>query len=65
MQSGAIVPTAHIEDGQLLYNLIVAQAGCAKSTDTLACLQKVPFYTLKNAIDNGPSLFGTNVCARP
>lgn len=61
MESGAPVPTAHIEDGQLLYDLIVNQAGCAQSNDTLACLRRIPFYTLKSAVDSGPSLFGYNV----
>lgn len=61
MQSGSPVPTAHIEDGQLLYDLIVKAAGCDKNKDTLACLRKLPYLALKSAFDNGPSLFGFNV----
>ncbi|KAJ7205201.1 carotenoid ester lipase precursor [Mycena pura] len=54
MQSGSPVPVGPLENGQLFYDQIVQQVGCAGSADTLECLRTVPFDSLKAAQDATP-----------
>jgi carboxylesterase type B len=62
MESGAPVPVGDIENGQVYYDDIVRDTGCAGSADTLQCLREVDFDTLKAVIDNTPSIFAYQVC---
>lgn len=54
VNSGSIVPADPVDcpKGQDIYNTVVGAAGCAKSTDTLACLRTVPYSTLLNATNS-------------
>lgn len=61
MQSGAPIPVGDITNGQVYYDQIVADTGCAGSSDTLACLRTVPYSRLKPAIDKIPSIFDYQV----
>ncbi|OAR01264.1 hypothetical protein LLEC1_04468 [Akanthomyces lecanii] len=58
--SGVPVPTAGIDykRPQATYDKVVAQAGCAGSEDTLACLRSLDFASYYRAVtDNFSSLF--------
>ncbi|KAK1221156.1 hypothetical protein PQX77_016055 [Marasmius sp. AFHP31] len=57
MQSGSPIPVGDITNGQEYYDALVRDTGCSGSTDTLACLRKVPYSTLKAAIDASPGIF--------
>ncbi|KAJ8519557.1 hypothetical protein ONZ45_g3520 [Pleurotus djamor] len=57
MQSGTALPTGDYRGGQVWYDALVEDAGCAGSDDTLACLRRVPYETFKAAMDKSPSLF--------
>ncbi|KAF4617357.1 hypothetical protein D9613_005829 [Agrocybe pediades] len=57
MESGAPLPVGDITHGQEYYDFIVARTGCSKAADTLECLRKVPYASLKDAINRTPSLF--------
>ncbi|KIM38333.1 hypothetical protein M413DRAFT_30177 [Hebeloma cylindrosporum] len=39
------------------YDELVRDAGCSSSHNSLQCLRKVPFATLKNAVDKSPDFF--------
>jgi acetylcholinesterase len=62
MQSGSPIPVGDISNGQVYYDAIVAQTGCAGKADTLACLRTVPYTTLKAAVDDSPGIFAYQVC---
>ncbi|KAG5638889.1 hypothetical protein H0H81_008948 [Sphagnurus paluster] len=51
MQSGSPIPVGDITNGQKYYDAIVSQTGCSGSADTLSCLRKVSYATLKAAIN--------------
>jgi hypothetical protein len=51
MQSGSPIPIGDITHGQGYYDFLVAQTGCTGSSDTLQCLQGVPYATLMDAIN--------------
>ncbi|KAJ7205198.1 Alpha/Beta hydrolase protein [Mycena pura] len=57
MQSGSPIPVGPLENGQMFYDQIVQQVGCAGSADTLECLRTVPFDSLKAAQDATPFIF--------
>ncbi|KAI0793056.1 carotenoid ester lipase precursor [Irpex lacteus] len=57
-ESGAPIPVGDITVGQPVYDAIVQQTGCSGSSDTLACLRKVPYPILKAASDQAPALLG-------
>lgn len=65
MQSGSPLPVADITHGQVYYDAIVAQTGCSKSSDTLACLRTVPYSALKAAMDRSPGVFAYQVSMPP
>ena len=62
MQSGSPLPVGDITHGQQYYDALVAQTGCSGSSDTLACLRRVPYDQLKAAVDASPSVFSYQVC---
>ncbi|KAJ7205202.1 Alpha/Beta hydrolase protein [Mycena pura] len=57
MESGSPIPVGPVENGQIFYDQIVQQVGCAGSVDTLECLRTVPFDVLKAAQDATPFIF--------
>ncbi|KAF4617351.1 hypothetical protein D9613_005823 [Agrocybe pediades] len=57
MESGAPIPVGDITHGQKYYDSIVADTGCSKAADTLACLRTVPYASLKAAINKTPGIF--------
>ncbi|KAG5654308.1 hypothetical protein H0H81_004727 [Sphagnurus paluster] len=57
MQSGSPIPVGDITNGQKYYDAIVSQTGCSGSADTLDCLRKVPYNTLKAAVNKSPGIF--------
>jgi len=40
--------------GQVVYDGVVAAAGCTKAKDTLACLRGLDYQTFRNAVDSAP-----------
>lgn len=61
MMSGAPIPVGDITKGQKYYDAVVADTGCGKANDTLACLRTVPYQRLKDAINKSPSMFSYQV----
>jgi carboxylesterase type B len=51
MNSGSVVPADPVdgEKGQAVYDTVVAKAGCAGKSDTLACLRDADYDTFLNA----------------
>jgi len=60
MNSGSFVPAEPVdtEKAQVVYDTVVANAGCSGSADTLACLRTVDYTTLLNAVNSVPGIFG-------
>ncbi|KAI9644394.1 hypothetical protein NHQ30_007751 [Ciborinia camelliae] len=58
MNSGSIIPADPVDcpKGQVVYNTVVASAGCSTASDTLACLRGVSYQTLLNATNSVPGL---------
>ncbi|KAF9738914.1 hypothetical protein PMIN06_003595 [Paraphaeosphaeria minitans] len=58
MNSGSIVPAKPVDDakGQVVYDLVVKNAGCSSSSDTLACLRSKDYTTFLNAANSVPGL---------
>lgn len=58
MNSGSIVPADPVDcpKGQVVYDTVVASAGCSSATDTLACLRELPYETFLNATNSVPGL---------
>lgn len=58
MNSGSLVPADPVDcpKGQIIYDTVVAAAGCSSSSDTLGCLRTVPYSTLLNATNAVPGL---------
>ncbi|KAF7853263.1 hypothetical protein EAF04_010764 [Stromatinia cepivora] len=58
MNSGSIVPADPVDcpKGQIIYDTVVASAGCSAASDTLACLRAVSYSTLLNATNSVSSL---------
>ena len=61
MQSGGPIPVGDIEHGQLYYDILVKNAACDKSPDTLECLRNIPYDRFKYAIDISPDFFAYQV----
>lgn len=61
LQSGSPMPVGDITNGQVHYDALVQQTGCKSAADTLDCLRKAPYATLKAAIDKSPSIFAYQV----
>ncbi|PKK48648.1 hypothetical protein CI102_6577 [Trichoderma harzianum] len=62
MNSGTAAPAERIDSpkAQAVYNNVVSKAGCSGSSDTLACLRKLPYNTFLNAVNSVPSIFSYN-----
>ncbi|KAK5710522.1 hypothetical protein LTR15_012940 [Elasticomyces elasticus] len=60
MDSGSVVATSDVttSKAQVVYDNVVADAGCSSSTDTLACLRQADYTTLLNAMNSAPGLLG-------
>ncbi|EMR87289.1 hypothetical protein ACHAQE_006570 [Botrytis cinerea] len=58
MNSGSIVPADPVDcpKGQIIYDNVVASAGCSAAANTLTCLRGVPYSTLLNATNSVPGL---------
>ncbi|KAG7088671.1 hypothetical protein E1B28_012643 [Marasmius oreades] len=56
MHSGATVPVGDITNGQNYYDQIVSDTGCSGSADTLACLRRVSYQSLMDAINKTPGI---------
>ncbi|KAF8162761.1 carotenoid ester lipase precursor [Crassisporium funariophilum] len=54
MQSGHMLPVANITDGQVHYDQLVADTGCSRAHDSLACLRSVDYSLLKAAVNKSP-----------
>jgi carboxylesterase type B len=65
MNSGSIVPADPVDcpKGQVVYDTVVSAAGCASSTDTLACLRSVDYTTFLNAANSVPGILSYNSVA--
>jgi hypothetical protein len=63
MQSGGPIPVGDIEHGQLYYDILVKNAACDKSPDTLECLRSIPYGRFKYAMDLSPNFFAYEVNA--
>jgi hypothetical protein len=61
MQSGGPIPVGDIEHGQPYYDILVKNAGCDKSPNTLECLRNIPYARFKYAIDASPDFFAYEV----
>ncbi|KAK4892938.1 hypothetical protein LTR27_008666 [Elasticomyces elasticus] len=60
MDSGSVVATNDVttSKAQVIYDNVVAGAGCSSSTDTLTCLRQADYTTLLNAMKSAPGLLG-------
>ncbi|AEO68535.1 c5f0b5ec-6584-4583-9d83-d8a27670ecc4 [Thermothielavioides terrestris] len=58
MNSGSIVPADPVDcpKGQVVYDTVVKQAGCASSQDTLACLRALPYDKFLAAANSVPAI---------
>ncbi|KAG4025977.1 hypothetical protein MFRU_047g00410 [Monilinia fructicola] len=58
MNSGSVIPADPVDcpKGQIIYDTVVASAGCSTANDSLACLRGVPYQTLLNATNSVPAL---------
>ncbi|KAH9952889.1 Carboxylesterase family-domain-containing protein [Russula dissimulans] len=51
LQSGGPIPVGDIGHGQQYYDHIIRETGCTGQPDTLDCLRRVPYTTLKRAME--------------
>jgi carboxylesterase type B len=58
MNSGSIVPADPVDcpKGQVVYDTVVKNAGCASASDTLACLRAADYTTFLNAANSVPGI---------
>ncbi|CAK7267655.1 hypothetical protein SEPCBS119000_002664 [Sporothrix epigloea] len=58
MDSGSITPADPVDcpKGQAVYDHVVAKAGCADSSDTLACLRSADYSTFLDAVNSVPGI---------
>ena len=59
MDSGSAIPAVDVssQKAQKVYDTVVANAGCAGSSDTLSCLRSLPYTTFLNAVNSVPGIF--------
>ena len=57
MQSGAPIPIGNFTHGQRYFDDIVFRTGCDGATEKLNCLRRVPFASLRDAINASPGVF--------
>lgn len=65
MNSGSAVPADSVDSAkpQVIYNQVVANAGCSGRSDSLQCLREVPFEVLSACSDYFPSPFNCDADA--
>ncbi|KAK4032435.1 Alpha/Beta hydrolase protein [Parachaetomium inaequale] len=65
MNSGSIVPADPVDcpKGQVIYDQVVAKAGCAGTNDTLACLRAAPYDKFLAAANSVPAILSYNSVA--
>ncbi|KAK4101331.1 alpha/beta-hydrolase [Parathielavia hyrcaniae] len=65
MNSGSIAPADPVDclKGQIVYDQVVAQAGCAGAADTLACLRAAPYDKFLAAANSVPAILSYNSVA--
>lgn len=65
LDSGSAVPAEPVDSSkpQTIYNNVVGRTGCAGSSDTLACLRKVPYNDFYNAVNAEPGALSYNSVA--
>lgn len=65
MDSGSVVTTNPVDTkkGQVVYDTVVAAAGCTNATNTLSCLRSLPYSTFLAAGDTVPGILGYNSVA--
>jgi len=58
MNSGSIVPADPVDAprAQVVYDTVVAAAGCSSAADSLACLRAAPYEVFLNATNSVPGL---------
>ena len=56
-----ILATSDMLEQQLTYATFANQVDCCNSTDTLDCMRKVPYKTLKKAIDASTGFWSCEV----
>lgn len=58
MNSGSAIPADPVDcpRAQLVYDTVVAAAGCSSASDTLECLREADYETLLNATNSVPAL---------
>ncbi|RAL63540.1 hypothetical protein DID88_003584 [Monilinia fructigena] len=58
MNSGSVIPADPVDcpKGQIVYDTVVASAGCSTANNTLACLRGLPYQTLLDATNSVPAL---------
>lgn len=61
MQSGAVIPVGDITHGQPFFDMVVQNAGCAKSRDKIECLRSISAEKFAAAVNSGPSFVGFRV----
>ncbi|KDR70958.1 hypothetical protein GALMADRAFT_271402 [Galerina marginata CBS 339.88] len=57
MQSGAPIPVGPIERGQVMYDQLVQDTGCARASSSLQCLRTVSFEALAAAVNKSSNIF--------
>ncbi|KAL2157253.1 hypothetical protein VTH06DRAFT_6293 [Thermothelomyces fergusii] len=65
MNSGSIIPADPVDcpKGQAVYDQVVAKAGCAGASDTLACLRELPYDKFLSAANSVPAILSYNSVA--
>ncbi|KAK4154511.1 Alpha/Beta hydrolase protein [Chaetomidium leptoderma] len=65
MNSGSLIPADPVDcpKGQVIYDQVVAKAGCAAAKDTLACLRAAPYDKFLAAANSVPAILSYNSVA--
>lgn len=65
MDSGSTIPADPVDcpKGQVVYDTVVAAAGCSSSADTLDCLRNLDYTTFLNAANSVPGILSYNSVA--
>jgi len=60
MNSGSLIPADPVDcpKGEVVYNAVVASAGCSQAADSLACLRAADYTTFLNAVNSVPGFLG-------
>ncbi|KAJ7723426.1 Alpha/Beta hydrolase protein [Mycena metata] len=57
LESGSQIPTPTLQDGQPVYDGLVAANNCSSASDTLDCLRRVPFDSFMATVNNTQNMF--------